>query len=163
GRRVPRRAVFTAQVQRADPHRAAAGAGRVAQEPQRAARGGRHRHRGQGTRRAWRGGPAAGATEPHARAGARVMALFDRDRGGIESLTRKAERLFSPGEVPEALLKAAQGKRFVLRGEATHGTAEFYRCRAEITRRLIEAGLCDAVAVEADWPDAYRLNRYVCN
>ena len=48
--------------------------------------------------------------------------------------------------------------RVVLLGEATHGTAEFYRARADITKRLItEKGFC-AVAVEADWPDAYRIN-----
>jgi erythromycin esterase-like protein len=51
--------------------------------------------------------------------------------------------------------------RFALLGEASHGTHEFYRERARITRRLIvEKGFC-AVAVEADWPDACRVNRYV--
>jgi erythromycin esterase-like protein/orotate phosphoribosyltransferase len=51
--------------------------------------------------------------------------------------------------------------QFVLIGEATHGTSEFYEARAQMTRRLIEErGFC-AVAAEADWPDAYRVNRYV--
>src|SRR5207248_3940822 len=50
---------------------------------------------------------------------------------------------------------------FVLLGEASHGTHEFYRERAEITKRLIEEKGFNAVAVEADWPDAYRVNRYV--
>lgn len=49
----------------------------------------------------------------------------------------------------------------VLLGEASHGTHEFYRQRAEITRRLIVEQNFTAVAVEADWPDAYRVNRYV--
>jgi erythromycin esterase-like protein len=49
----------------------------------------------------------------------------------------------------------------VLLGEASHGTHEFYRERAEITKRLIMEGGCTAVAVEADWPDAYRVNRFV--
>ncbi len=49
----------------------------------------------------------------------------------------------------------------MLLGEATHGTHEFYRERAFITRRLIEEQGFAAVAVEADWPDAYRINRYV--
>ena len=44
----------------------------------------------------------------------------------------------------------------VLIGEATHGTSEFYAARAHITQRLIEEKGFDAVAVEADWPDAYR-------
>jgi erythromycin esterase-like protein len=51
--------------------------------------------------------------------------------------------------------------RFVLIGEASHGTHEFYAERAAITRRLIEEKGFNAVAAEADWPDAYRVNRYV--
>jgi protein-L-isoaspartate(D-aspartate) O-methyltransferase len=51
--------------------------------------------------------------------------------------------------------------RVVLLGEATHGTSEFYRARAAITRRLIEAHGFNIVAVEADWPDAASLDRYV--
>lgn len=61
----------------------------------------------------------------------------------------------------DALLEQVGERSFVLLGEATHGTSEFYRMRAEITRRLIEEKHFDTVAVEADWPDAYRLNRYV--
>ena len=51
--------------------------------------------------------------------------------------------------------------RYVLIGEASHGTHEFYRQRAELTRRLIVEKGFTAVAVEADWPDAYRVNEYV--
>jgi erythromycin esterase-like protein/predicted phosphoribosyltransferase len=51
--------------------------------------------------------------------------------------------------------------RFVLLGEASHGTHEFYRERARITQHLIEHKGFTAVAVEADWPDAYRVNCYV--
>lgn len=51
--------------------------------------------------------------------------------------------------------------RVVLLGEATHGTSEFYRARAQITRRLIERHGFNIVAVEADWPDAARIDRYV--
>jgi erythromycin esterase-like protein len=51
--------------------------------------------------------------------------------------------------------------RVVLLGEASHGTQEFYRERAQITKRLIVEKGFTAVAVEADWPDAYRVNRYV--
>jgi protein-L-isoaspartate(D-aspartate) O-methyltransferase len=51
--------------------------------------------------------------------------------------------------------------RIVLLGEATHGTTEFYRARAQITRRLIERHGFNIVAVEADWPDAARIDRYV--
>ena len=51
--------------------------------------------------------------------------------------------------------------RVVLLGEATHGTSEFYRARATITRRLIEQHGFNTVAVEADWPDAATVDRYV--
>jgi protein-L-isoaspartate(D-aspartate) O-methyltransferase len=51
--------------------------------------------------------------------------------------------------------------RIVLLGEATHGTSEFYRARAQITRLLIERHGFNIVAVEADWPDAARIDRYV--
>jgi erythromycin esterase-like protein len=61
----------------------------------------------------------------------------------------------------DALLEGIGDARVVLLGEATHGTHEFYRERAFITRRLITEKGFAAVAVEADWPDAYRVNRYV--
>lgn len=61
----------------------------------------------------------------------------------------------------EALLDLVGDARFVLIGEASHGTAEFYEARARMTRTLIERKGFRAVAVEADWPDAYRVNRYV--
>jgi erythromycin esterase-like protein len=61
----------------------------------------------------------------------------------------------------DALLDLIGDSRIVLLGEASHGTHEFYRERARITRRLIEEKHFGAVAVEADWPDAYRVNRWV--
>ena len=51
--------------------------------------------------------------------------------------------------------------RVVLLGEASHGTSEFYRARAAISRRLIERHGFSIVAVEADWPDAATIDRYV--
>jgi erythromycin esterase-like protein len=53
------------------------------------------------------------------------------------------------------------GVRLVLLGEASHGTSEFYRARAAITRRLIEEHGFNMVAVEADWPDAATIDRHV--
>src|SRR3982751_4923244 len=50
---------------------------------------------------------------------------------------------------------------YVLLGEASHGTHEFYAERARITRQLLAHGGFNAVAIEGDWPDAYRINRYV--
>ncbi len=61
----------------------------------------------------------------------------------------------------DELLELVGEAGVVLLGEASHGTHEFYRERARITRRLIEERGFQAVAVEADWPDAYRVNRYV--
>ena len=59
------------------------------------------------------------------------------------------------------LLDMIGDAKYVLIGEATHGTDEFYRIRADITKQLIRYYGFSAVAVEADWPDAYRANRYV--
>ena len=61
----------------------------------------------------------------------------------------------------QALFELGGDRRFVLIGEASHGTHDFYAERARITRHLIEECGFNAVAVEADWPDAYRVNRYV--
>ncbi|ORB74365.1 erythromycin esterase family protein [Mycobacterium scrofulaceum] len=69
----------------------------------------------------------------------------------------------APGGVPprETLQELIGDARIVLIGESSHGTHEFYEARVEITKWLIEEkGFC-AVAAEADWPDAYRVNRYV--
>src|SRR5438874_12540532 len=59
-----------------------------------------------------------------------------------------------------ALFDRFADARIVLLGEATHGTSEFYQARAAITRRLIEQHGFTIVAVEADWPDAARIDRY---
>jgi erythromycin esterase-like protein len=61
----------------------------------------------------------------------------------------------------DSLIELAGNSRFALLGEASHGTHDFYHTRAQITQRLIEGERFSAVAVEADWPDAYRVNRYV--
>ncbi|CAH1089956.1 erythromycin esterase family protein [Candidatus Nitrotoga sp. 1052] len=61
----------------------------------------------------------------------------------------------------DALMSIIGDARLVLLGEASHGTHEFYRERARITERLIKEKNFTAVAVEADWPSAYRVNRYV--
>lgn len=62
---------------------------------------------------------------------------------------------------PDAFLDAVGDAKIVLLGEATHGTSEFYLMRAAITRRLIEERGFSAVALEADWPDAHRIDRFV--
>jgi protein-L-isoaspartate(D-aspartate) O-methyltransferase len=60
-----------------------------------------------------------------------------------------------------ALLERLGRARLVLIGEASHGTSEFYRMRARITQELIRTRGFGIVAVEADWPDARRVGRYV--
>lgn len=61
----------------------------------------------------------------------------------------------------DALMDVIGDARIVLLGEASHGTHEFYRERARITKRLILERGFSAVAIEGDWPDAYRVNRFV--
>ena len=61
----------------------------------------------------------------------------------------------------DPLIDLAGDAGFVLLGEASHGTHEFYATRAAITQRLISEKGFQAVAVEADWPDAHRVNEYV--
>ncbi|MGH7680970.1 MAG: protein-L-isoaspartate(D-aspartate) O-methyltransferase [Candidatus Eiseniibacteriota bacterium] len=61
----------------------------------------------------------------------------------------------------DALLARAANARVVLLGEATHGTSEFYRMRAAITKRLIDRFGFNFVAIEGDWPDAARVDTYV--
>lgn len=78
----------------------------------------------------------------------------------IEQLTHCAQPLTGSDEDFYGALRLAADKRFVLIGEATHGTHEFYRIRAELTKRLIREHGFRAVVIEGDWPDAYRLNRF---
>jgi len=73
---------------------------------------------------------------------------------------RSRARPFGRGR-DDDLIGRLRGHQLVLLGEASHGTHEFYAERARITRALIESGDVQAVAVEGDWPDAYRVNRYV--
>jgi erythromycin esterase-like protein len=61
----------------------------------------------------------------------------------------------------DSLVESATKARFALLGEASHGTHEFYRERAEITKRLIAEAGYTALTVEGDWPDAYRVNQFV--
>ena len=77
----------------------------------------------------------------------------------IDAVRRHAQRVDGL-QVTDDLMSDIGGAHFVLLGEATHGTFEFYRFRAELTRRLIETHGFDAVAVEADWPAALRASRY---
>jgi erythromycin esterase-like protein/predicted phosphoribosyltransferase len=83
------------------------------------------------------------------------------DKNAIEAVRAAAYPLAGSARDYDPLMERVGAARFVLLGEASHGTHEFYRERAEITKRLIVEKAFTAVAVEADWPDAYRVNRYV--
>ena len=61
----------------------------------------------------------------------------------------------------EPLMASIGDARFVLIDEASHGTSEFYSWRARLPRQLVEEKGFPFVAVEGDWPDCYRVNRYV--
>ncbi len=61
----------------------------------------------------------------------------------------------------DPLLEGVGNARYVLLGEASHGTHEFYTWRAAISKRLILEKGFSFIAVEGDWPDCYRINRYV--
>ena len=87
------------------------------------------------------------------------MATASTDRGA--TTWREAVPVVGVDGDYDGLLDMVGDRRLVLLGEASHGTHEFYRERARITKRLIEEKSFNAVAVEADWPDAYRVNRYV--
>jgi protein-L-isoaspartate(D-aspartate) O-methyltransferase len=94
-------------------------------------------------REAWRGRDEASAPLP-------------------ELIRRAAEPLPAPEDPAFAEpFDRFAGARVVLLGEASHGTSEYYRARAAITRRLIEKHGFNIVAVEADWPDAASIDRYV--
>ena len=80
-----------------------------------------------------------------------------------EAIRHACEPLPSLGRAEEfgAAFDRFGGARIILLGEATHGSSEFYRARAAITRRLIEQHGFTIVAVEADWPDADRIDRHL--
>ena len=82
-------------------------------------------------------------------------------RSAIDAVRAAAHRLERQPSDFDPVLERIGNAKVVLLGEASHGTHEFYRARAELTRRLIEEKGFDIVAVEADWPDAYRVNRWV--
>ncbi len=85
------------------------------------------------------------------------------ERQLVDTLRQTSRVLSGAADDYDPILDRARERevRFVLIGEASHGTHEFYHERAAITKRLIREQGFTAVAVEADWPDAARANRYV--
>jgi erythromycin esterase len=77
-----------------------------------------------------------------------------------DAIAKRALPLSDPADL-DPLIERIGDARYVLLGEATHGTSEFYQWRAALSRRLIEERGFSFVGVEGDWPDCYRVNRYV--
>ena len=83
---------------------------------------------------------------------------------GVEDLAAAVREVAVPlgnARDLDALMEMVGDARFVLLGEASHGTHEFYTWRTEISKRLIREKDFSFLAVEGDWPDCYRVNRYV--
>jgi erythromycin esterase-like protein len=80
----------------------------------------------------------------------------------IQRLAQIALPLDKPTHL-DPLLERIADARYVLLGEASHGTSEYYQWRAEISQRLIRDKGFSFIAVEGDWPDCYNVNRYVKN
>ncbi|KTD26929.1 erythromycin esterase family protein [Legionella israelensis] len=78
-------------------------------------------------------------------------------------LNETVEPLQENGDKYASLLNKIGEARFVLMGEATHGTEEFYQARIEISQQLILKKGFMAIAIEGDWPDAYQIHRYIQN
>ncbi len=136
-------------------------------------------------------GPPGGAAAAEGHARVNATTFEEQDLGGVRFVPLVGEygwhrSGFNPGQGSDPAAHAARdgcrggeplhrsrrsclrrlfdrfaGRRVVLLGEASHGTSEFYRARAAITRRLIEEHGFTIVAVEADWPDAAAVDRYV--
>src|SRR5437763_10205406 len=87
--------------------------------------------------------------------------MFDENEDASRTVAESAQPLLGIDADWDRLISAIGDSRFVLLGEASHGTHEFYQTRAHITQRLIEEKGFNAVVAEADWPDAWRVNRYV--
>jgi len=105
----------------------------------------------------------AGELEPASGGEALVATAAARPGRPVEHLLRATVEPFASIEEVDlgSLVERIGEARVVLLGEATHGTSEFYRMRARITRELIERHGFGIVAVEADWPDAARVDRWV--
>jgi erythromycin esterase len=86
------------------------------------------------------------------------------DENAVETLAEEARQFAFPLKTRkdlDPLIERIGNARFVLLGEASHGTSEYYQWRARLSSRLITEKGFRFVAVEGDWPDCYRVNRYV--
>lgn len=84
-----------------------------------------------------------------------------RRQGELASALARVTRPLEGDADLDPLMERIGEARYVLLGEASHGTSEYYAWRARISQRLIREKGFSFVAVEGDWPDCYRVNRYV--
>ncbi|HJV46156.1 MAG TPA: erythromycin esterase family protein [Bacillota bacterium] len=80
----------------------------------------------------------------------------------IDDIRKHSIRLSDYSDL-DVLIKEIGEAKYVLLGEASHGTSEFYTLRIELSKRLIEQKGFSFIAVEGDWPSCYRINRFVKN
>ena len=85
-----------------------------------------------------------------------------KSRALATELRRRTQPLHDASDL-DPLIDRIGDARYVLLGEASHGTSEYYTWRAELSKRLIREKGFSFVAVEGDWPDCYRVNRYAKN
>lgn len=78
-----------------------------------------------------------------------------------EPIRNAAHLLDDSSQAYTPFIQTIVNKDLVLLGEATHRTQEFYQARIDITKQLILHHGLNAIAIEGDWPSAYRVNRYV--
>lgn len=83
------------------------------------------------------------------------------ETSGLSALVHDNSLLLDDEQAMDALIHAIGDAKYVLLGEASHGTHEYYTWRTKISKRLITEKGFSFIAVEGDWPDCYRLNRYV--
>lgn len=88
-------------------------------------------------------------------------ASFDTQEA-LKAIKRESYKIKYPADL-DPLMERIGEARIVMLGEASHGTHEYYTWRSHITQRLIKEKNFDFIAVEGDWPDSYRLNRYIKN
>ena len=80
----------------------------------------------------------------------------------IKTVRRESYKIANPHDL-DPLIERIGDAKIVMLGEASHGTHEYYTWRSQITKRLIKERNFNFIAVEGDWPDCYRLNRYIKN
>src|SRR5437868_13138094 len=80
----------------------------------------------------------------------------------IDQIKKVSHKLETAADMDSLIAEIGRAK-YVLLGEASHGTHEYYTWRMHLSKKLIEEHGFSFIAVEGDWPDCYRVNRYVKN